>query len=67
MSSTEFDDESEAKRPTVQVGDPFAEKLLIEFKQCLIDFKNIIIAVLDEIFDYHIKFIAARKCKARFH
>jgi phosphoribosylformylglycinamidine synthase len=30
MSSTEFDDESEAKRPTVQVGDPFAEKLLIE-------------------------------------
>ncbi|WP_298160508.1 phosphoribosylformylglycinamidine synthase subunit PurL [Brevundimonas sp.] len=30
MSSTEFDDESESKRPTVQVGDPFAEKLLIE-------------------------------------
>ncbi|MFN7388891.1 phosphoribosylformylglycinamidine synthase subunit PurL [Brevundimonas sp.] len=30
MSSAEFDDESEAKRPTVQVGDPFAEKLLIE-------------------------------------
>jgi len=30
MSSAEFDDESESKRPTVQVGDPFAEKLLIE-------------------------------------
>ena len=30
MASAEFDDESEAKRPTVQVGDPFAEKLLIE-------------------------------------
>jgi phosphoribosylformylglycinamidine synthase len=30
MSSAEFDDESDAKRPTVQVGDPFAEKLLIE-------------------------------------
>jgi phosphoribosylformylglycinamidine synthase len=30
MASTEFDDASEEKRPTVQVGDPFAEKLLIE-------------------------------------
>jgi len=30
MASAEFDDKSEAKRPTVQVGDPFAEKLLIE-------------------------------------
>ncbi|MDE2355784.1 MAG: phosphoribosylformylglycinamidine synthase II, partial [Alphaproteobacteria bacterium] len=30
MASAEFDAESEAKRPTVQVGDPFAEKLLIE-------------------------------------
>ncbi len=30
MASAEFDDESEAKRPTVQVGDPFTEKLLIE-------------------------------------
>ncbi|NUN67876.1 phosphoribosylformylglycinamidine synthase subunit PurL [Pseudanabaena biceps] len=30
MSSAEFDDESESKRPTVQVGDPFAEKVLIE-------------------------------------
>lgn len=30
MASAEFDDESDSKRPTVQVGDPFAEKLLIE-------------------------------------
>lgn len=30
MASTEFDDKSEEKRPTVQVGDPFTEKLLIE-------------------------------------
>jgi phosphoribosylformylglycinamidine synthase len=30
MSSGEFNSDSESKRPTVQVGDPFAEKLLIE-------------------------------------
>src|ERR1700761_8194613 len=30
MASAEFDEASEEKRPTVQVGDPFAEKLLIE-------------------------------------
>ena len=30
MASAEFDDASDEKRPTVQVGDPFAEKLLIE-------------------------------------
>ncbi len=30
MSSTEFTAETESKRPTVQVGDPFTEKLLIE-------------------------------------
>ncbi|MGA0599394.1 phosphoribosylformylglycinamidine synthase subunit PurL [Caulobacter sp. KR2-114] len=30
MASAEFDEDSEEKRPTVQVGDPFAEKLLIE-------------------------------------
>ncbi|HRE60205.1 MAG TPA: phosphoribosylformylglycinamidine synthase subunit PurL [Micropepsaceae bacterium] len=30
MASAEFDDESEEKRPTVQVGDPFTEKLLLE-------------------------------------
>jgi phosphoribosylformylglycinamidine synthase II len=30
MASAEFDDAAQEKRPTVQVGDPFAEKLLLE-------------------------------------
>jgi len=30
MASAEFGEDSESKRPTVQVGDPFTEKLLIE-------------------------------------
>ncbi len=30
MASAEFDEAAEAQRPTVQVGDPFVEKLLIE-------------------------------------
>ncbi|MGH6716602.1 MAG: phosphoribosylformylglycinamidine synthase subunit PurL [Bradyrhizobium sp.] len=30
MASAEFDEDSAEKRPTVQVGDPFAEKLLLE-------------------------------------
>jgi phosphoribosylformylglycinamidine synthase subunit PurL len=30
LASSEFDEATEAKRPTVQVGDPFTEKLLIE-------------------------------------
>ncbi|MCQ3943384.1 MAG: phosphoribosylformylglycinamidine synthase subunit PurL, partial [Alphaproteobacteria bacterium] len=30
MASAEFGEDSEEKRPTVQVGDPFAEKLLLE-------------------------------------
>ncbi|HEY2933238.1 MAG TPA: phosphoribosylformylglycinamidine synthase subunit PurL [Acidobacteriota bacterium] len=30
MASAEFDEESKEKRPTVQVGDPFLEKLLLE-------------------------------------
>ena len=30
MASAEFDEDSDEKRPTVQVGDPFTEKLLIE-------------------------------------
>ncbi len=30
MASEAFDAESEAKRPTVQVGDPFTEKILLE-------------------------------------
>lgn len=30
MASAEFDEDTDEKRPTVQVGDPFTEKLLIE-------------------------------------
>ena len=30
MASAEFDDDSSDKRPNVQVGDPFMEKLLLE-------------------------------------
>src|SRR3546814_14243473 len=30
MASADFDEDSDDKRPTVQVGDPFTEKLLIE-------------------------------------
>ena len=30
MASAEFDDSAEEKKPTVQVGDPFTEKLLLE-------------------------------------
>ncbi|MBT4428728.1 MAG: phosphoribosylformylglycinamidine synthase subunit PurL, partial [Rhodospirillaceae bacterium] len=30
MASAEFDDDSAEKRPTVQVGDPFTEKLVLE-------------------------------------
>jgi len=30
MASQEFDDKAQSKKPTVQVGDPFTEKLLLE-------------------------------------
>ena len=46
MASAEFDDDSDEKRPTVQVGDPFAEKLLLE--ACLELMKeDVIIAIQD--------------------
>src|SRR5712671_5411955 len=46
MASAEFDEDSEAKRPTVQVGDPFSEKLLLE--ACLeIMAKDCVIAIQD--------------------
>ena len=38
LASSEFDETTEDKRPTVQVGDPFTEKLLIE--ACLELFKH---------------------------
>ena len=46
MASAEFDDSSEEKKPTVQVGDPFTEKLLME--ACLELMKdNSIISIQD--------------------
>jgi phosphoribosylformylglycinamidine synthase II len=46
MASTEFDEDTDAKRPTVQVGDPFTEKLLIE--ACLeLMAEDIIIGIQD--------------------
>ncbi|MFN3658559.1 MAG: phosphoribosylformylglycinamidine synthase subunit PurL [Pseudolabrys sp.] len=46
MASAEFGEDSEEKRPTVQVGDPFSEKLLLE--ACLeIMGKGCVIAIQD--------------------
>src|ERR1700719_2863780 len=46
MASAEFGENAEEKRPTVQVGDPFAEKLLLE--ACLeIMAKGCVIAIQD--------------------
>ena len=46
MASAEFDEKSEEKRPTVQVGDPFTEKLLIE--ACLeLMATDVIVAIQD--------------------
>jgi phosphoribosylformylglycinamidine synthase len=46
MSSESFGDDSESKRPTVQVGDPFQEKLLLE--ACLEAFKSgVVVGVQD--------------------
>ncbi|MCH8098129.1 MAG: phosphoribosylformylglycinamidine synthase subunit PurL [Proteobacteria bacterium] len=46
MASAEFDDETESKRPTVQVGDPFTEKLLIEACLELMDL-DAVVAIQD--------------------
>ncbi|WGF88882.1 phosphoribosylformylglycinamidine synthase subunit PurL [Marinivivus vitaminiproducens] len=46
MASAEFSDETEAKRPTVQVGDPFTEKLLLEACQELMA-EDVIVAIQD--------------------
>lgn len=46
MASAEFSDETEQKKPTVQVGDPFTEKLLLE--ACLeIMEKDVIVGIQD--------------------
>ena len=46
MASSEFDEHSEEKRPTVQVGDPFTEKLLLEACLELMD-TDAVIAIQD--------------------
>jgi phosphoribosylformylglycinamidine synthase subunit PurL len=46
MASAEFDEKSAEKRPTVQVGDPFTEKLLIEACLELME-RDVIIAIQD--------------------
>ncbi|MDG1287427.1 MAG: phosphoribosylformylglycinamidine synthase subunit PurL [Rickettsiales bacterium] len=46
MASAEFDDDSAENRPTVQVGDPFTEKLLIEACLELME-EDAIIAIQD--------------------
>lgn len=46
MSSESFDSDSESKRPTIQKGDPFYEKLLIE--SCLeVMKKDLVVAIQD--------------------
>jgi phosphoribosylformylglycinamidine synthase len=46
MASAEFDEDAQGKRPTVQVGDPFSEKLLLE--ACLeIMARDCVIAIQD--------------------
>lgn len=46
MASESFDEDSESKKPTVQIGDPFFEKLLIE--SCLEVMKqDLVVAIQD--------------------
>ena len=46
LASREFDEETENMRPTVQVGDPFAEKLLLEASLELIA-ANVVVGMQD--------------------
>ncbi|OFW57252.1 MAG: phosphoribosylformylglycinamidine synthase II [Candidatus Solincola sediminis] len=46
LASQEFDETSQAKRPSVQVGDPFTEKLLIEACLELLD-KGLLVGLQD--------------------
>ncbi|MBI5199287.1 MAG: phosphoribosylformylglycinamidine synthase subunit PurL [Nitrospirae bacterium] len=46
LASHEFDEKSEEMRPTVQVGDPFTEKLLLEACLELMD-KDLIVGIQD--------------------
>ncbi len=47
MASAQFDDQTEHKRPTVQVGDPFTEKLLLE--ACLELFKSDVVVGIQDM------------------
>jgi phosphoribosylformylglycinamidine synthase len=46
MASEAFSDDMESKRPTVQIGDPFFEKLLIEACLEILD-QNLVVAMQD--------------------
>ena len=46
MASDSFDDKAEQKKPTVQVGDPFTEKLLLEACLELME-KDVIVGIQD--------------------
>lgn len=46
MASASFDEDSESKKPNVQIGDPFYEKLLIEACLEVLE-KNLVIAMQD--------------------
>ena len=47
LASAEFDAESESKRPTVQVGDPFTEKLLLEACIEVMKEKGLVVGIQD--------------------
>lgn len=47
LASAEFDDTSEEKRPTVQVGDPFTEKLLLEASLELMAVPGLLVGIQD--------------------
>jgi phosphoribosylformylglycinamidine synthase len=47
LASAEFDAESESKRPTVQVGDPFTEKLLLEACLEAMKEKGLVVGIQD--------------------
>ncbi len=47
LASAEFDDSSEEKRPTVQVGDPFTEKLLLEASLELMAVPGLLVGIQD--------------------
>jgi phosphoribosylformylglycinamidine synthase subunit PurL len=47
MASESFDDKTEAKKPTIQKGDPFLEKLLIE--SCLEVMKNNLVESIQDM------------------